>query len=76
MHVHNCHVTGNGGDGVRLVQHDTQIPRREVDGTPANDFCSSGTTEQQVYPIYTIAQQFITGYRPITCRKVEKYRTG
>ena len=71
--IHDCRIRSNGADGVKFVQHDTQIPRREVDGTPVTDFCSSGTIAQQIFPIYTVAQQFKTSYRPIKCQKV---RTG
>ena len=70
MHVHNCHVHSNAADGLKLVQHELQIPRREVDGTPVSDFCSSGTTRDAVYPIFTAAQQFRTRYRSKRCEKV------
>ena len=68
--IHDSRVRHNGADGIKFVQHDTQIPRREVDGTPVTDFCSSGTIAQQIFPIYTVAQQFKTSYRPIQCQKV------
>ena len=69
-HIHDCHVRSNGADGIKFVLHDTQIPRREVDGSAVTDFCSSGTIAQQIYPIFTVAQQFKTSYRPIQCQKV------
>ncbi|KAF0300654.1 Protein bark beetle [Amphibalanus amphitrite] len=74
--VHDCRIRDNGADGIKFVQHDIQIPRREVDGTPVTDFCSSGTIAQQIFPIYTVAQQFKTSYRPIQCQKRFRARPG
>ena len=70
VHVHNCHVHSNAADGLKLVQHELQIPRREVDGAAVSDFCSSGTTLDAVFPIFTAAQQFRTRYRSRRCQKV------
>ncbi|XP_037072320.1 LOW QUALITY PROTEIN: protein bark beetle-like [Pollicipes pollicipes] len=76
VHVHDCRVLGSGADGLRLVQHDTQTPRREVDGTAVADFCSSGTIARQIFPLYTVAQQFKTSHRPIRCQKRFSSRIG